>query len=404
MLSHMLTDRDIIVFSDDWGRHPSSCQHLIKQLLPHNRIIWVNTIGMRSPRLSLHDLTRSFQILAGWLARAPETEREPASDNLTVVSPVIVPYNHLPLVRGFNRLSVRRTLLGLMAEKGVKNPIVMTTFPCTCDYVGALGESIHIYYCVDDFVNWPDVNYRLIKEMEQNLLDHCDLVLATAEELCNTKSKPGKQPLLLSHGVDFDRFNACAGAVERPEQLRGIAKPVIGFFGALSAWLDYDLIAELATARPQWSFVFIGPADSDISRITGLTNIHLIGKVPYEQLPRYAACFDAGIIPFQVNELTRSVNPLKLLEYLSLGIPVVSSYMPDVARFSDVVSIAHSPQDFLAALDRALADDTSELRQERIEKARGNSWQAVAERFSQLVTAAENTIKDRPGCARGARA
>lgn len=400
----MLTDRDIVVFSDDWGRHPSSCQHLIKQLLPHNRIIWVNTIGMRSPRLSLHDLTRSFQILVGWLARAPETEREPASDNLTVVSPIIVPYNHLPLVRGFNRLSVRRTLHRLMAEKGVSNPIVITTFPCTCDYVGALGESIHIYYCVDDFVNWPDVNYRLIQEMEQSLLDRCDLVLATAEELCSTKSKPGKQPLLLSHGVDFERFNACAAAVERPEQLCGIAKPIIGFFGALSAWLDYDLIAGLAAARPEWSFVFIGPADTDISRISAYANIHLIGKVPYEQLPRYAACFDAGIIPFQVNELTRSVNPLKLLEYLSLGIPVVSSYMPDVERFSDVVTIAHSPQDFLAALDGALADDTPELRQMRIERARSNSWQAVAQRFSQLVTAAEETITGRPDSARGARA
>jgi len=403
MLQHMLTDRNIVVFSDDWGRHPSSCQHLIKQLLPHNRIVWVNTIGMRSPRLSLHDVTRSIQVLASWLTRPPETELEVTSNNLTVISPIIIPYNQLPLVRGCNRLSVKRKLLKLMAEKGMSDPIVITTFPCTCDYVGAFGESIHIYYCVDDFINWPEVKYKLIRDMEQILLNSCDLVLATSDELCNAKSIPGKKPLLLSHGVDFDRFNAFADAVERPEVLSKISKPVIGFFGALSAWLNYDLIAALATARPEWSFVFIGPADTDISRISNYANIHLIGKVPYEQLPRYAACFDVGIIPFQVNELTRSVNPLKLLEYLSLGIPVVSTYMPDVAKFSDVVTIAHSTQDFLTALDGALEDDTQELRQKRIEKARSNSWQSVAERFSQLVMAAEDKINSQPNFASGLR-
>lgn len=390
----MLANRNIVVFSDDWGRHPSSCQHLMRQLLPDNRVIWVNTIGMRSPRMSLSDFSRSAQIIANWISKkAKIDESENYSDNLTVISPIIIPYNHLPIVRWFNRFSVKRSLLHVMAEHGVVSPIVITTFPCTCDYVGVLEESIHIYYCVDDFVNWPDVNYSLISEMELTLLDRCDLVLATSVELCNAKARSGKKPFLLAHGVDFARFNAFSDTTEGiPEELTGISKPVIGFFGAMSAWLDYDLIFFLAAARPEWSFVFIGPVDSDISRISGCSNIYLIGKVQYELLPKYAACFDVGIIPFLVNDLTRSVNPLKLLEYLSLGIPVVSTYMPEVDRYSDVVAIARTPQDFLSALETSLACDTSELRRERIEKAKNNSWQAVAERFSRLVTDSEDSL------------
>jgi len=391
----MLTNRNIVVFSDDWGRHPSSCQHLIKQLLLRNRVVWVNTIGMRSPRLSLYDIKRSVQILVKWLTRQRNINSEQFDDNLTVVSPVIIPYNQVPFVRRINRSLVKRKLLNLLHREGMTDLIVLTTFPCTCDYVGFLEERLHIYYCVDDFVNWPDVNLRLIREMELTLLEQCDLALATSEELCSTKAIMGKKPKLLSHGVDFDRFNACVEFDYIPEEFGRISKPIIGFFGALSAWLDFDLIADLAKARPDWSFVFIGPVDTDISSISNYKNIYLIGKIPYEHLPRYASCFDVGIIPFQVNDLTRSVNPLKLLEYLSLGIPVVSTYMPEIMKYSDVVTVVHNSDEFLAALENSLAYNTSDMRQQRLVKAKSNSWKAVAERFSQFVADAELTFHAR---------
>lgn len=385
----MLKGRNIVVFSDDWGRHPSSCQHLVKQLLPLNRVIWVNTIGMRSPRFSLYDVKRSFEVIGGWLRKKQEPEVDVLPVNLKVVGPIMLPYNNISIVRRFNRQSVRHTLMRRLAAEGMTNPLVISTFPCTCDYVGDLGESLYVYYCVDDFVNWPDVNLDLINAMEKKLLSNCDLVLATAEELSKIKRSPEKPTHLLAHGVDFDRFNIRRDPDGLPEAMRKFQGPVIGFFGALSAWLDFELIAALAAARPEWSFVFIGPADTDISPIMNIPNIHFVGKVPYEHLPAYAARFNAGIIPFQVNELTRSVNPLKLLEYLSLGMPVVSTYMPEVIKYADVVSVVRTSDEFLAALDVALADDDERKRQQRIEKARDNSWQAVAERFGQLVQQAE---------------
>lgn len=385
----MMKNRNIIVFSDDWGRHPSSCQHLVKQLLPYNRVIWVNTIGMRSPQFSLYDLKRSFEVIGSWLQKKSETETCAVPENLMVVSPVMIPYNNISVIRSFNRLSIRHTLRRIMSEKGMSDVVVISTFPCTCDCVGDLDESVYVYYCVDDFVNWPDVDLNLINEMEEKLLQQCDLVLATAEELCKVKTTSNKPTHLLAHGVDFDRFNVCRDQGNAPETMIKITGPIIGFFGALSAWLDFDLLVDLAKERPDWSFVFIGPADTDISPMINIPNVHLLGKVAYEQLPLYAAWFDVGIIPFQVNELTKSVNPLKLLEYLSLGLPVVSTFMPEVLKYSDVVYIAHGKEEFLHALEACLAETGGKRRQLRLEKASNNSWQAVAERFGQLVTATE---------------
>lgn len=385
----MLRHRNIAVFSDDWGRHPSSCQHLIKQLLPHNQVLWVNTIGMRSPQFSASDVKRSLEIMRGWLKKSDKLAGKALPDNLTIISPVMIPYNNVPGVRTLNRYLVKKALGRVVVEKGMKDLVVMTTFPCTCDYVGDLQESLYVYYCVDDFVNWPGVNLHLIKSMEEKLLDRCDLVMATAEELGKAKTRGTKPVHLLLHGVDFSRFNVTVDRSLIPQAMKGIASPIIGFFGALSSWLDFDLLASIAKERPDWSFVFIGPVDTDISSIRTIPNVHLVGRVDYELLPLYAACFDVGIIPFKVNELTKSVNPLKLLEYLSVGIPVVSTFMPEVLKYSDVVRIAHDKQEFLQALNQSLQDTSQERRQARIEKARAHSWQSVAEHFSQLIVEAE---------------
>jgi glycosyltransferase involved in cell wall biosynthesis len=340
---------------------------------------------MRSPRLTRYDIKRSFEVAAGWFTSSEGNERAPLPANLTVVSPLMIPFNGMPAVRSINRLSVKRTVTSRLTELQMHDPLIITTFPCTCDFVGDFGERLHIYYCVDDFVSWPGVDRRLIAAMEDALIARSDLVLASAEALCLAKERNGKRPALLAHGVDFEHFHAALSCGDRPKRMRTIPGPIIGFFGALSAWLDYELLVMIARQRPDWSLVFIGPVDTDISILAGIPNIHLLGKVAYDDLPAYAACFDVGIIPFKANELTRSVNPLKLMEYLSLGIPVVSSYMPEVAKYAEIVSIAHHQEEFLAAIARSLDQDTAEQRQKRLQTARAHSWSAVAERFSALV-------------------
>jgi glycosyltransferase involved in cell wall biosynthesis len=165
-------------------------------------------------------------------------------------------------------------------------------------------------------------------------------------------------------------------------KLRSIPKPIIGFFGTISPWLDFDLIIDIAKTRPDWSLVFLGPADTDVKSLTKFRNVYFVGKIPYELLPEYAMAFDVAIIPFLVNELTVSVNPLKLLEYLACGLPIVTTKLPEIRKFSNLIYIANGPLDFMENIKKALSEDSEKMKVRRIEEARKHSWVNVAEKLA----------------------
>ncbi len=180
----MIKNRDFIVFSDDWGRHPFSCMHIMKRFLPQNRILWVNTVGMRLPKLSFYDLYRSIEKMGSWFGRSTSREELPA--NLTVISPVTIPFNNLSSVRRFNRLSVIRAVRKEMIRLRIKEPLFLTTLPTANDYVGAFNEVVDVYYCVDEYSKWPGALKDMLERMESDFIQKVDLIVATSEELKRT--------------------------------------------------------------------------------------------------------------------------------------------------------------------------------------------------------------------------
>ena len=378
-----MSGRDFIVFADNWGRHPSSTQHVFRHILSGNRVLWVQTIGLRNPRWSVYDLKRSAEILRRFTGR--ESGQAASVPNLWISNPRMLPYSNLAAIRALNRMSVVKTVKAAARALEFTDPILVVAAPNAADYLGALGERLSVYYCIDDFTQWPGALTRQIATWEETLLRRCDVVMATAQNLREKKTRGGRVPLYLPHGVDVEHFADCEGPV--PGAISALPRPVIGFFGAISPWVDLDLIAGVAQSRPSWSIVLVGPADVGVERLRALPNVHLPGKVPYSDLPRFARGFDVGLIPFVINELTVSVNPLKLLEYFACGLPVVSADMPEVRRFGRAVEIAHDTQGFLAAIETCLAADSPERRLERLDIARQSSWSAVADRFCGYISA-----------------
>ncbi|MCP3981362.1 MAG: glycosyltransferase family 1 protein [bacterium] len=355
---------DFLVFSDDWSGHPSSAIHLFRRLLASDRVFWFNTI-YRMPGLTRYDIARTLRKLRD-SAAAPTREPGPAPLEVT---PWTLPIFRGP-VRGVNRFLFRRLYRDLAREHDIRQPVAVATNPFSVDAIRVISPQHTVYYCVDDYTEFPGVNGRAAAALERELLERTDLLAATSRPLLESRRVPGASHYL-PHGVDFDHFHAAPAPAPAK-------RPVIGFFGLISEWIDLDVVLHAARERPGWRFELIGRAEVDTGELVRLGNVTLRGPVDYAELPRAARAFDVGLVPFKTNALTRAVNPLKLLEYLALGIPVVATPLPELERFRPHVSIAADPQAFLAALDAAVAGDCGSSREDRIELARENSWDARA--------------------------
>jgi glycosyltransferase involved in cell wall biosynthesis len=382
----MNSDYEIIVFSDDWNGLPFSCKHLIKHFLPQTPVIWVDTIGLRAPKLNLYDIRRSFQKLAGWLAPRRLTTLPDMPANLRILDPFQLPYNHYTLIRNLNRQSLLRAV---HRESGNvrRQRVLLTTWPFLGNMIGSLNEDLSVYYRVDDFSEFPGVQRDHIRMLEEELIHKADMVVGSADNLAEITAF-GKTGKYLPHGVDYEHFasptagDACRFGIEN------IPAPRIGFFGLLNSWIDFDLIRDVASSCPEWSFIFIGPSQLPASSLPSLPNLHFLGPLAYSELPVCANLFQVGLIPFRINPLTISVNPLKLMEYFAIGIPVISTPLPEVMKHGSNVYIADTADKFIAAIRKALAENDPAIQNIRQQLARSHGWEAKSTQLRQWIEAA----------------
>ncbi len=391
-----MAEPSFIVFGDDWGAHPSSVQHLFRRIARTHRTLWVNTLGLRPPRLDRRDAERVVRKLRAMLGprSEPAVATTSSSDlDLHVVAPPMLPWMRPAPLRLANRESVRFAV-GRAAERlGMRNPIVVTTVPNGVDGRGIAGSDCLVYYCVDDFTNWPGVDRAAATTLERELLDRCDAVLATSQNLLDTRVPLHGEATLLPHGVDLEHL-ATASEPSTP-MLHGVrrGKPVLGYLGLVDARLDVDLVMSVARARPDWDVVFVGPTDTAPDpRLRG-DNVRFVGAVPYARLPEAMASFDVAMLPYVRSELTRSINPLKLREYLASGKPVVATSLPEVARYAPEVRLADTVDATIAAVTEALAGP-SDRRAARAALLAGETWDDRARTLLDRCLAASHRSQD----------
>jgi len=218
---------------------------------------------------------------------------------------------------------------------------------------------------------------------ERDLLGKVDAVFAINQPLADAKRAINASTFVSPHGVDHAAFaRALDPALAEPSDLAAIPHPRLGFYGTLRDWVDFDLIARIARARPAWHVVLIGQELCDVGAIRDLPNVHLLGQKPHGELPAYCKGFDVGLIPYKIDERMTYVNPLKLREYLSAGLPVVSTPVPEVLRFPELARVASSPAQFEAAIAAALAEASASARSRRSSAMQNETWSA---RVAQVV-------------------
>jgi glycosyltransferase involved in cell wall biosynthesis len=386
----LLTNKDIIVISDDWGRHPFSCQHIMKHFLPQNRLLWVQTIGMRRPKLNFNDAKRSVQKLRSYFSR-PVSQGKRFPDNLTVVDPFMLPFGN-SLVRAVNRRSVIRAVRCMMNKLDFKKPIVITTLPNAADYLGSFGETVSVYYCVDEFSEWPGVNKQLVANMERKLLRQVDLVVAVSEGLRRNKNPAnGSSVRLLTHGVDAEHFSRATKKTSNDMAILamgGIPEPIVGYFGLFDERSDQKMLEHLLKKRPDWSLVVIGKAAVGCERLSRYPNFHYREAVSYDDLPDFVSYFSVCILPYVRSVLTDNINPLKLKEYLATGKPIVSTALPEAIKLAPLVRIAGNPTEFVNEVESSIIGSSASLEEIQVQ-LRGESWEAKAECFAAMIAEAK---------------
>ncbi|MEJ7576979.1 MAG: glycosyltransferase [Pyrinomonadaceae bacterium] len=367
--SEMLRGRDMLCFSHDWSGDPLSKTHLMRVLSRDNRILWVNSIGYRTPTASKADVTRAFKKLIA--AASPIREPEP---NIFILNPLAIPAYGQPRIRDLNRRLLRFQVKRAMRQLGFERPINWVFNPAAAVIAGALGEEMVIYYCVDEYTAFSGVSSRSLAELEEQLLRRADLVIVSADLLYQSKVRFNPRTILVRHGVDYTHFRrALDPETVVPPEIAQLPRPVIGFFGLIADWVDLDVMALVAKRFPEGSLVLLGKATTDTSVLERLPNVHLLGRKRYEDLPNYCKGFDVALMPFRINELTLNANPLKVREYLAAGLPVVSTAIPEVEVLG-LCRIAADSDNFVTEVEAALADPgPSEARSEAI---RGESWEA----------------------------
>lgn len=367
--STLLRGRDLICFSHDWGGDPLSKNHLMRILARDNRVLWVNSIGYRTPTASKADITRALKKLKAATSPLSEPER-----NIFVLNPLAVPVYGQQRIRDFNRQLLRFQVKRAMRQLGFKRSINFVFNPAAAVVAGALGEEQIIYYCVDEYAQFSGVSSTSLAELEQQLLRQSDLVIVSADRLYESKKNVNPRTVLIRHGVDFNHFRkALDPETVVPAEIRDLPRPVIGFFGLIADWVDLDLIAAVAKKFSSGSVVMLGKATTDTSVLEQIPNVHLLGRQSYESLPGYCKGFDVALMPFRINELTLNANPLKVREYLAAGLPVVSTAIPEVEVLG-LCRIGRDRDSFIHEVELALQDPGPSAA--RSDSMSDESWEA----------------------------
>jgi UDP-galactopyranose mutase len=357
----MRSDLPLVVFSHlRWDFVFQRPQHLLTRLAASRPVVYVEE-PVRGPGEPFWQFT--------WPA-----------PGLTVARP------HTPVDAagyGDEQLPHLRDLVArLIAAQGWSEYVCWFYTPMALPLAELLAPKAVVYDCMDELSAFKFAPPQLLGR-EAELLRRADVVFTGGPSLYAAKRDRHPNVHCFPSSVDAAHFaKATDPAMEAAEQ-RDLPRPRLGYFGVIDERIDLDLIAAAADARPDWQFVMVGPvAKIDPELLPRNPNIHYIGQQPYGRLPEFLAGWDVALMPFARNESTKFISPTKVLEYMAAEKPIVSTPITDVAEpYGQIVHLADTPEEFVAACKAALGWDAAE-RARRVDLKRQvlarTSWDATA--------------------------
>jgi len=364
-------------------RHPDG-ENETPLLICHSHLRW-DWVYQR-PQHLLSRLGRHWPVLVEeepvFDDRTPGLDLIPVTEGVTVLRP------HR---RGDQDFDLGRLVEDYVALVRGRRPLVRWFYsPVFAPYADRLGgDQVVVYDCMDELANFAGAPSGLA-DAEARLLGRADIVFTGGRSLYESKKDRNPNVHCFPSCVESDHFGAALDAgLVLPPDIANLPRPVFGYYGAVDERLDYDLISALADAPGVGSVVLVGPVIKvDPASLPRRENLHYLGQKSYAALPAYLKGFDVCLMPWALNEATRTISPTKTLEYMAAGKPIVSTAVRDVVRdHGDLVFVAEGPTHFIelarTALDRFDAARFDAEHRRAVE----HGWDPTAEVMRKLIVA-----------------
>lgn len=390
----------ICLSSIDWSFNRQNPQEVSLAFAERgNRVLFVENTGVR--RATLRDAPRLWsRFLHWWQARGGVQRVTPGID---VLSPLLLPFPYPRAAVFLNTRILLRALRRWLGDDG--GPLIVITFlptPLAREVIDALDPALVVYYCIDRLAE-SSPSARRVVHSERKLFAEADLVLVTAGVLYQAAAELTPRVHVIVSGVRVKAFEgARQSRAETHPAFTGLSRPIVGYVGSLRSSTDIELLASAAKLAPDLQFVLAGPRSVDVTSLATQPNVRLLDAIPHEDVMNYMVRFDVGILPYSINEFTAGIMPVKLKEYLAAGLPVVTTPLPEVRHFAEqhpgLVRFAGEPQEFVAALRAALADNAPGVVEHRLAAARQYEW---SDQMALMIELIEQALERRPSVARG---
>ena len=285
--------------------------------------------------------------------------------------------------------SVQREMINrLFADYNIGAHFLWYYTPMAVGWTKHLRPLATVYDCMDELSAFKGAP-RAMKDREAELFTRADLVFTGGQSLYEVKRHQHKNVYAFPSSIDAAHFAQARCIVDEATDQAEIPHPRLGFFGVIDERMDIELLDRVASARPDWHLVIVGPVVKiDPADLPRRENIHYLGGKSYDELPSYLAGWDVALLPFARNESTRFISPTKTPEYLAAGCPVVSTSIRDVVRpygEQGLVHIADTPAAFVAAVEAAMQEDTAARLREVDTFLAQTSWDQTWGRMNELI-------------------
>lgn len=274
-------------------------------------------------------------------------------------------------------------------EQGINEYIFWYYTPMALRFTDQFNPIASVYDCMDELSAFKDAHSKL-PAFEKELFRQVDLVFTGGQSLYEVKRNQHPNVHAFPSSIDASHFGKARKTVADPEDQAHIPHPRLGFFGVIDERFDIELLDEVASKRPDWNFIIIGPVVKiDPNTLPKHSNIHYLGGKKYNELPEYLAGWDIALLLFARNESTRFISPTKTPEYLAAGKPVISTSIRDVVRpygEMKLVEIADTASEFIVAAEKILSGANRSEWLQKVDAFLENiSWDKTWAQMSDLI-------------------